>query len=104
MNEINQPKFKVGEIVVYKNGPTYHLGEIQEVIKLRTEERYGFIGTNKYGYAVYAYRALFNADDTTFQIDEDDLRQIDNANAFNITRKKVDWIIRTLKSPDANSK
>lgn len=65
-------KFNVGDFVIYKNGDTYYLGEIKEVLKFRR-----------------AYRVWYHTGDTTAITPENMLIPIYNAYAFDIKRKRA---------------
>lgn len=108
-------KFKVGEPVLYKNGDTYQLGIIKEIIEPNIEEIvYNKMCSNcpdsKYCHEecvecdeyinaitdpastdqVYKYRVWYHTGDTTAVTPEDKLYKIMNRYAFTILRHQTD--------------
>jgi len=71
------PKFKEGDIVIYKNGESYELGEVKRVCeKEKGEEQ--------------CYFVLYSTGDTAARTPESCLRKIRNAYAYDIERKHAE--------------
>lgn len=77
-------KFKINDVVLYKNGNTYKLGVIKEVIKIESQD-------NLFNdiYIEYKYRVWYHSGDTTAVTDEALLIPIDNINNFTVIRHSV---------------
>lgn len=77
-------KFKQGDIVLYKNGERYQLGEIKEVLEFEETDIFNDI------YIKYKYRVLYHSGNTTSVTDENLLIPIDNIYNFTVLRHSVE--------------
>jgi hypothetical protein len=86
-------KFNVGETVLYKNGDSFELGIVKEVIpyeqRAHTKQDGLFGKPSGELYEAYKYRVWYHTGDTTALTDEHHLHKIDNAYAFTIIRKSA---------------
>lgn len=104
-------KFKINETVLYKNGDTFELGIIKEIIEDEIDDKakdalykekcsqcsYAKLCHDDCTYCeefleaatVYKYRVWYHTGDTTAVTDEAHLHKISNAYAFNIIRKSA---------------
>ena len=77
-------KFKQGDIVLYKNGERYQLGEIKEVLEFEETDIFNDI------YIKYKYRVWYHSGNTTAITDESLLIPIDNIYNFTVIRHSVE--------------
>ena len=77
-------KFKQGDIVLYKNGERYQLGEIKEVLEFEETDIFNDI------YIKYKYRVWYHSGNTTAVTDESLLIPIDNIYNFTVLRHSVE--------------
>lgn len=89
-----EPKYKVGQIVLYQNGERFELGVVKEV--LPKKKRYAQKQDGLHGeptgesYIGWMYRVNYHTGDTTALTDEDLLHPIQNDYAFLILRRSAD--------------
>ena len=85
-----EPKYKVGQIVLYQNRSVFELGVIKAVIKKEyTRVIPGSDPIKTYVDYNYAYRVWYHTGDTTALTDEDLLHPIQNDYAFLILRRSA---------------
>jgi len=73
--DIFEPRFEVGEVVIYQNGDRFELGIIKTVERHKT-----------YNDTSYKYRVWYHTGETTAMTDEHLLKKISNLYAFKIKR------------------
>ena len=88
---VTQPKFKEGQIVLYKNGDTYELGIVKRIVP-QEYDRYviGSEPRQTYKDFKYSYFVWYHTGDTAALTDEFNLYELKNAYAFLMFRRKAD--------------
>ena len=77
---MNEPKFKVGEVVMYQNGDRNELGIVKKVESL---------GSHEENRIAWGYRVWYHTGDTTAMTHESLLKPISNAYAYTVLRRGV---------------
>lgn len=87
-----QPKFEVGEVVLYQNGTKFELGVVKKVIQFEKKtylKQQGFPPKGEPAGEItmaFDYFVYYHTGDTPARTSERDLHKIVNAYAFNIER------------------
>lgn len=88
---IIQPKFKEGQIVLYKNGDSYELGVVKSIVPQEYDRPViGSEPIQTYKDFNYSYFVWYHTGDTAALTDESDLHELRNAYAFLMLRRKAD--------------
>ncbi len=87
-----KPKFKVGEVIIYRNGDSFELGVIKSIIETKQRtylKQQGFPPKGEPEGRVirtYDYFVNYHTGDTAARTPEDCLHKIINSHAFKISR------------------